>query len=265
MPPIKLAVLALTLLGTMPAVAGSRTGGGGKGGGPLSGVSSGIGGATGGASPASGGSRGNDRATDQEERYCQDRDTGREVACPTHIAGSVVVLERPSTRNYSGDRARVDFYAGAQKVQDSDGSVSLELAVIDYRFRMTGALTHYFETLPDGGKLTMSMPSLLAGFRIDDMGRTAVYLEGGVVFASTKGDPMEDSSITGAIGGVRVEHRLTRRVSLIGDAQTMAFESDIRAQAGRVGVRVGHLQASLRVLDFNVGPALYGPEVGLRF
>ena len=186
--------------------------------------------------------------------------------CP--LDGSVIVIHRrpdPAPSLYTGDRARFDFYAGAQKVQDSNGSVSAELAVVDYRFRIAGAFSHYFETQPDGGRLTMTMPSLTAGFRIDDLGRTAVFIEGGVVHARTHGDVMGDSSLMGAIGGVRIEHQLSRRVSLIGDAQTMAFEAGVRANAGRLGVRVGYLQAAIRVLDFNVGPPLYGPELGLRF
>jgi hypothetical protein len=45
----------------------------------------------------------------------------------------------------------------------------------------------------------------------------------------------------------------------------MAFEDDVRAGAIRAGIRIGHVQATLRYFDFNVGPALYGPEVGIRF
>jgi hypothetical protein len=33
----------------------------------------------------------------------------------------------------------------------------------------------------------------------------------------------------------------------------------------RAGFRYGYVQASFSVLDFNVGPALYGPELGVRF
>jgi hypothetical protein len=39
----------------------------------------------------------------------------------------------------------------------------------------------------------------------------------------------------------------------------------VRGVAGRVGVRFHHVEAAFRVLDLNVGPALYGPEVGVGF
>jgi hypothetical protein len=39
----------------------------------------------------------------------------------------------------------------------------------------------------------------------------------------------------------------------------------VRAASVRAGVRYRHVQASFSVLDFNVGPALFGPELGIGF
>jgi hypothetical protein len=269
MRPLILGIFALPLLGTLPADAGSSTGGSKGGGGPLSKVSSGIGSATGGGSsaPRGGGSSTTSNSSGGTERPyydCYDR-AGHGVICPAGVTGSVILVAQPGTRplpSYTGDRAKIDFYGGAQKVQDSDGSVSLELAVVDYRFRVAGALSHYFETLPDNNRLTMTLSTLTGGFRIDDMGATAVFLEAGVVHTSTKGDPMADSSITGAIGGVRVEHRLSKRTSLIGDAQTMMFESEIRANAGRLGGGAGHVQASFACSTSTSAPRCTAPSSG---
>jgi len=117
----------------------------------------------------------------------------------------------------------------------------------------------------DGAALTMDMPSLTAGVRVDDHRSTRVYLDGGIVGAKTHGDPVADSSIKGVLGGVTVEHAMTRQLWLLADAHRMYLSDDIRANELRAGVRFGWLQASIRMLDFNVGPPLYGPEVGLRF
>jgi hypothetical protein len=92
-----------------------------------------------------------------------------------------------------------------------------------------------------------------------------VYLEAGVVHVRTSGDVMGDTKLSGPIAGMHVEHTLSREISLIGDVQQMWFDHDIKATAGRAGVRWKYLQASFRVLDFNVGPPLMGPEVGVRF
>jgi hypothetical protein len=160
---------------------------------------------------------------------------------------------------------RVDFYAGAQKVHESDGSLSLDLAFNEGRFRLGGSLSRYYERQPEHSALTFTLASLYLGVRVDDGGATRVHLEAGAVGATTNNDPVMDSSVGGFLGGVRVEHRVSRGLALIGDAQAMVFEQDVRAGAVRAGVRVGHFQAALRYLDLNVGPALFGPEIGLSF
>jgi hypothetical protein len=45
----------------------------------------------------------------------------------------------------------------------------------------------------------------------------------------------------------------------------MFFSHDVRALGGRVGVRFEHVEVAFRALDFNVGPALFGPELGVGF
>lgn len=278
MRPLPLALLSLPLLVTTAAAkpsGGGNSGGSGGGGGALSKVSSGIGSASRGGSSSSSSSGGSAVTRYSDERIaevCYDG-TGRVVDphdiedCRRPIvnaSGNVVYVRRRARVEPAGRRAIVDFYAGAQKVHDSDGSASIELAVTDQRFRVTGTYTRYFERLGGGDTLTMAMPTLLAGVRIDDLGATSVFLEGGVVHVRTDGDQMGDTKLTGPIAGMRVEHALGT-VSVLGDVQQLWFDNDIRATAGRVGVRYGHVQASFRVLDFNVGPPLYGPEVGVRF
>ncbi|MEO8700094.1 MAG: hypothetical protein ABI867_08625 [Kofleriaceae bacterium] len=266
----------------MPAAA-ERTGGssgkGGGGSGPLGQVSSGIGAASGAGTPShpTSGTSSNyvEDAIDRpdcvrtvEGRVVQGRVVDGRLDCPhgyvmitnerNPILGSTVA-ER------SAPSSDVDLYLGAQKVQDSDGSLSVGLAITDYRFRVAGTFSHYFEGESDGSRVTMTLPTLTAGLRIDNFGRTKMILEGGVAYVRTKGDPMANSSITGAIVGVQVEHAVSPKLTIVGLAQHMAFPDKIRAESGLVGVRYGVVQAALRVLDFNVGPALYGPEVGVSF
>lgn len=268
-----LALFTLPLLAA-PALA-ERTGGGnggGKGGGALSRVSSGISTATHGSQDSSGGAPSratyDERDSDRYRHHCYDTDDAV-VPCPFGVSagGYTPIYTRVRVRAPvgNGPAAHVQFFAGAAKIKDSDGSASIELAVTDRRFRLAGAYTHFFERQPGGGVLTMAMPTLMGGFRIDDFGSTAVYLEGGVVHARTNGDAMADSKITGPIAGMVVEHALQQDLSLLGDVHMMWFPDQVKATSGRVGVRYKHVQASLKVLDFNVGPALWGPEVGVSF
>lgn len=267
-------LIAMLTVPFFVATASAEKTGGGRGGGALSNVSAGIGNAS--RAGSSSASSGNSRQTDYAEsiaEVCFDGN-GREVdphdtdECyypRVNHHGNTVLVKRRVEVEPPGPPAQFTFFAGAQKVHDSDGSASIELSVIDRRLRLNGAFQRYFERQPGAEMLTMSMPSLTGGLRIDDMGATAVFLEGGVVHVRTNNDLMGDSKMTGPIAGLRVEHALGATLTLLGDVQQMWLDNDVRATAGRVGVRYKFVQAGFRVLDFNVGPALYGPEVGVRF
>jgi hypothetical protein len=282
-------IVFLVLVGTsIEATAGPRSGGGESGGGRLAQVSAGIAAATG------GGSGRNVQGTTTTTNYwasCRSEHYRRRVydgvcvqRCPAGAyyrpadgvcvrrpiallvpAGGMVESESEPAVPSSGGTARVSAYAGGQKVFESDGAIALELAVSDRWFRIGGTLTRFYERQPDRDALTLTMPSLAFGIRIDDSPTTRVYLEAGAVGALTKNDPMLDSSITGMLGGVYAEHSLSKHTTLIGAARVMGFQDDVRAASVRAGVRYRHLQASFSVLDFNVGPALYGPELGIGF
>jgi hypothetical protein len=115
-----------------------------------------------------------------------------------------------------------------------------------------------------GGKLTMTMGGGTLGLPIQQGGASHAYIEGGVVLLKTANDPTVDSSITGGKLGLHLEQGL-RSTTIVGDAHALLFEAGVRAYEARIAVRYGHFEGAFRVLDFNVGPALYGPEVGLAF
>jgi hypothetical protein len=162
------------------------------------------------------------------------------------------------------ETAVFDAFVGLQKVYESEASISARVALEDRWFRLSGGLSHYWESQPDGGQLTMTVPTLLAGVRIDDRGATKAFLEGGVVVAKTLDDPMADSTLTGGTVGVHVQHRVPQG-AVIADCHIQLFDHGIRAYTARLALRLYHVEAAIRVLDFNVGPALFGPEVGFGF
>lgn len=289
------ALVFTPLLFVASTASADRTGGHGGGRGRLGQVSGGIATATSSGGGSSGGGSSGPRYDPrpregelyrEEWRDCPTevpRDFGPNAPPSTSAAGSawcrgryiaVINTEGTVVREYQPNQnpspagtANLDFFIGAEKVIDSDAAISLSLAVEDRWFRLAGSLTRYQEEQMDGSTLTMTMPTLLAGVRLDHGGATSAFLEGGVATVSTHNDPVADSSLTGAIGGVHLVHRLDAKGnrSLIGDAHAMYFESNVKAYDARIGLRIGYIEAALRILDFNVGPALYGPEVGLRF
>lgn len=253
-------------LAPLAAEAGRHQGGdGGGGGGRLGQVSSGLGAATGGSSSPSPAPSPSSDVIVRDHRAYQERYERADYEPVVVVGVGADTVAGPPAPPSPPSPVRVDFYAGAQKVYESDGSLSLDLAFNQGRFRLGGSITRYFERQEGADPLTFTLASLYLGWRIDDGGPTRVYLEAGAVGARTRNDPVMSSSVGGLLGGVRVEHAVSRKTALIGAAQAMAFEQDVRAGALRAGLRHGHLEASLRYLDLNVGPALFGPEVGISF
>jgi hypothetical protein len=253
----------VALTPSLDAIASPSGGGSKGGGGRLAAVSSGIGKATGGGGNR--GSAGGVAVTGQGPAdRCVEGCRERRVVAVVAPAGGFAIDDSAAPPK-ADDRAHLEGYFGAQKLFESDGAISAELAIVDRRLRLTGSLTRYYERQPTGTTLTMTMPTLALGVRIDDSRTTRVYLEAGAAAAMTRHDPVMDSSITGFVFGAHAEQVITRRTSLIGDAKVIAFQDDVRATVLRAGVRYGLVQAAFSVLDFNVGPALYGPEVGVRF
>ena len=249
-PFVALAIIALVT----PAYAGSHQTGGG--GGRLSQVSAGIRGAAA-STPASTGSGVGDLSTESNYVECG---SCQSAVLPVAIGASgVPVPPQPQPG------ATVEGYAAAQKVFESTGSVSLALSVVDQHLRFNVGVTQYYEDRMDGGRLTMMMPSLSAGVRLDTGGPTQLWLEGGATAARIKGDPAGNSTLVAPTFGARVVHPLSPRLALLGDAEGMFFSNDVRAFGGRVGVRFEHVELAFRALDFNVGPALFGPELGVGF
>lgn len=163
--------------------------------------------------------------------------------------------------------ASFDLYLGIQKVVESDTSFSITGAVSDDWFRLAAYGSRYWEERMDGnGKLTMTMGGGTLGLPIQQGGGSHAYLEGGVVLLSTANnvDPEDDSSITGGKVGIHLEQGL-RETKIIGDLHALLFEAGVKAWEARLALRYNHFEAAFRILDFNVGPALYGPELGVSF
>lgn len=272
-------ILGIELLGALSAQAGRTGGGSSSGGGALHQVSGGMATATSSSTPPS--SSGSASTTNNGDygwasydprRWCgyaegrYDYVYRRQcLVVGVASASGAVIVAADDAREARRPPATFHFYVGAQKVHDSDGAFSLEASVRDSRFILVGTYTRFYES-QQGEPLQLSMPTLAFGIPVvRDGGPTQVYFEGGVVLAKTKNDPVMDTSISGGLVGIRLETPLAHNIQLVGDAQAMVFESDIRAKAGRIGVRFHGAQLSMRVVDFSVGPALWGPELGFGF
>ena len=255
------------VLAASPALAGSSPGGGKNGGGGRLGkVSSGIDRATNNPSPP----RGNGGGTSEPRHDPPPRQTTY-VDDTTYVSsggGGSYIDDDDNRPRTIWIRPRIlvesDGFAGAQKVHESDGSLSLELSVVFQRFiRLNAGVSHYFERQMDDSRVTLTAPSFTAGIKLGEMPRTKLWLEGGIVHVRTN-DPAGSSAVNGSLLGARVEHALARDTHLIAQGGAMLF-SDMQAVTARVALRFHHVEAAVRYLDFSVGPALMGPEIGIGF
>ena len=76
---------------------------------------------------------------------------------------------------------------------------------------------------------------------------------------------MGDAAVPGGVFGATVTHAISASSAITASAHAAFLKHDIRTYAARVGIRTHHVELGLRVLDFNVGPALFGPELGFAF
>ena len=262
MRPIDLGVvvaMGLSSFAVQASPRGGDHGSGGGGGGPLSRTSSGLGDAA--RRGGGGGSSGPIVTTTSERDTVYVEDT----RAPPLLVDGVIIKRRVRRPGPPMPTAHFEGYVGASKVVDSDESVSAEIGVVDDWFRIDGSYTRYYEAQQPGmDMLQLSLPKLTGGVRGYEHD-AKLYITGGVVGAKTRNDPTMNSSFVGAVAGARLETPLNDLASLVGTAELFIFSDHVTATSVVGGVKVGPLAVSLRVLDFNVGPALWGPEVGLRF
>jgi hypothetical protein len=258
--------LSILMLLAAPAYAGSRTGGDSGGGGRLGGVSSGLDKATNDSPSRGGSSSSNDSSSSSSSSSSDDSSTSS--CCTSYENGSSYVDPDEKDPRVPWVMPKIDVsaagFAGVQKVHESDGAMSLELSVMfNRRLRLNAAVSHYFEDQMDGSKVTLTAPSFTIGLGVGSSPRWRLWFELGAVHVGTK-DLRGSSSLTGAQFGARLEHQLTPDLLLVGAGGAMLFE-DVQASTGRLALRWNHVEAAFRYVQFSVGEALYGPELGFAF
>jgi hypothetical protein len=240
---------------------GGGRGGGGGGGGRLGAVSSGIDRATSSSSPSKSSSSSSVR-DHRDEPSSSSSSASDDDASTTYYASPSSTPSQPF--EWPDIDVDADGFAGGQKVFESDGSLTAELALVfDRRVRVGGGASHYFEETTPTRRVSMTVPSFAVGMRVSPAGPTRVWIDGGVVHVRTS-DPAGSSSITGTQFNARLERDFGANTMLLGQAGAWLFE-DLQALTARAAVRFHHVEVGVRYLDFTVGPPLWGPEIGVAF
>lgn len=154
------------------------------------------------------------------------------------------------------------LYGGLQSVEGSDGSMTLQLRVTYGDLALDIRGTGFYETVGSGEdmeQIHLDLGTLGGGYRVYGEGRTSVFLEAGMGYVSS----VDDLSFLGAYGGARVDRQLRGEVSVGAEARYFVMEDDVRIVEVVGAARMSILRIAYRIVDFNVGPPLKGPEVGV--
>lgn len=148
-------------------------------------------------------------------------------------------------------------------VDDSDGAAVVSLRVSQGGFGIGVDDVSYFERLPlpDGttGQIRMDLWSINLAGRIARTGDTDLWIIGGVGGASSN----EFDPLYGPVVGLSIDHHVGGAISLQGSARLFFLDHDIDAREYRAGIKASVVTLGYRTLQFNVGPPLRGPEVGV--
>ena len=180
----------------------------------------------------------------------------------THMRTSFFAGGYPYPTNNAGTDVRV--YVGVLSVEESDGAAAVSLRASYGPIGIELDDTSFYErdeTSLRNEFITLDVWSLNLAYRAVATGpeeRTAVWLKAGLAGANSDG-----LGIFGAVVGAEVAHNFTSAVGVEGSARVFNYQDGIRALELRTGVAASFVRLSYRVLKFNVGPALRGPEVGV--
>jgi hypothetical protein len=163
-----------------------------------------------------------------------------------------------------GPEADISAFLGAQSVVGSDAAATVEVRATFEDFGLGVAATRYWEGA------TAMQPAvhlddvrMFGSYRLFRDGPTSLWLDAGGAAVLA----LEDETIVGAMAGLRAERRVAGEIGLSFEAHGSAYTHGIVGVQAEVAVDLWLLRVGYRLLAFDVGPALHGPEIGvsLRF
>jgi hypothetical protein len=161
----------------------------------------------------------------------------------------------------STDPVDIFAYFGVQSVVDSDGSMTAEVRATHKKFGITVRGTSFFERNTDGmsGYMHLDLGSLSGDFRVVRDGRLQMWIEtGGTMLSTTTG-----ITLLGAQAGTWIDWRAGGLLGLSGEARYVLMQDRVRFLELRSSISLSIVRLSYRIVDFNVGPPLHGPELGV--
>jgi hypothetical protein len=196
---------------------------------------------------------------DSSSRHSHDSDSSYGYGSGSFSAASSVYVGLDGSQPPpSGVHAYL--YLAGQSVVDSDGSLTMEMRGWYEDFGLGVRQTSFFEK---GGPeyLRLDLWSVAGHYRVLAGDDNELWIEAGLGGFRT----IDDLTMWGGQGGVRLEHAFNGTLGITAEGRMYLLENNVRASEWRAAFHVSILQLAYRIVDFNVGPPLHGPEVGIGF
>ena len=158
--------------------------------------------------------------------------------------------------------ARLDLYVGGQAVVGSSGALVADIRASKDWLGISASNTSYFDHVEAKGRedsVRMDLMAFALDARLYGGGGTELWLDGGLAASSST----EYDTILGTAFGAHLEQRVVPGLIAVAQGRFFNLEADVSAFEGWAGVRAWFLSAGYRVVRFNIGPPLHGPEAGV--
>jgi hypothetical protein len=178
-----------------------------------------------------------------------DDDLSDPAPVETYVAGPV-----------GGRDADFRLDVGLHRVDDSDGAAYASLRASHGRLGFAISDVAYYEQTRMGAEVesvSLHVWTVGAAYRMN-VADGALWLSAGLSGATSDG-----LQLYGAFAGGEVSLPLAGAFGLEGAGRWFLLQDDIQAVELRAGIHASFLHVGYRVMEFNVGPPLRGPEAGL--
>jgi len=156
--------------------------------------------------------------------------------------------------------ATVNAFLGFQSVAGSDGAGTAEVRASFDDFGLGVAVSRYWEgATMTQGEVHLDDLRLFGSYRFFHDGPTSLWVDaGGAAVLALK-----DETLIGGMAGFRVDHNVVGDIGVTFHARGSIYSHTIVGIESEVAVDLWVLRVGYRLLAFDVGPPLHGPEVGV--